>query len=131
MSYGDDPGYGGGGRLPLGRLIGAAVVALIGIAIYMRQTHVNPVTGQKRHGSMSVDQGMALGLEGAPQMAAKMGGELTPRQDPRAGVVEEVGRRLVRNSDASKSPYVENFHFHLLGDPKTVNAFALPGGQIF
>ena len=54
-----------------------------------------------------------------------------PSQDPRAGLVEEVGRRLVRNSDARKSPYVDNFHFHLLRDPKTVNAFALPGGQVF
>ena len=26
---------------------------------------------------------------------------------------------------------MENFHFHLLRDPKTINAFALPGGQIF
>jgi beta-barrel assembly-enhancing protease len=60
-----------------------------------------------------------------------MGGDVDSRADPRAGLVEEVGRRLVRNSDASKSPYVENFHFHLLRDPKTVNAFALPGGQIF
>ena len=26
---------------------------------------------------------------------------------------------------------MENFHFHLLRDPKTINAFALPGGQVF
>ena len=29
------------------------------------------------------------------------------------------------------NPYRENFHFTLLADPKTVNAFALPGGQVF
>ena len=131
MSYGNDYGNGGATRLPLGRLIGALVVALFGIAMYMRQTQVNPVTGEKQHVAMSVDQEKALGLEAAPQMAQKMGGEVDPRDDSRASVVSEVGRRIVQNSDASKSPYADNFHFHLLNDPKTVNAFALPGGQIF
>jgi beta-barrel assembly-enhancing protease len=131
MSYGDDSGEGGGRPFPIGRLIGALVVALIGVVMYMSQTQVNPVTGEKQHVAMSVDQEMALGLQAAPQMAQQMGGDVDPRQDPRASVVDEVGRRIVRNSDARKSPYVENFHFHLLNDPKTVNAFALPGGQIF
>jgi len=131
MSYGDDSGYGGGGRLPLGRLLGALVIALIGFAVYMSQTQVNPVTGKPQHVAMSVDQEMALGLEAAPKMASQMGGDVKPSEDPRAALVDEVGRRLVRNSEARKSPYVENFHFHLLRDPKTVNAFALPGGQIF
>jgi predicted Zn-dependent protease len=131
MSYGDDSGYQGGRGFPLGRLIGALVIALIGFVMYMRQSQVNPMTGQKQHVAMSVDQEMALGLQAAPQMAQKMGGEVDPGEDPRAALVDEVGRRLVRNSDARKSPYVENFHFHLLRDPRTVNAFALPGGQIF
>jgi predicted Zn-dependent protease len=131
MSYGDDSGYQGGRRFPLGRLIGALVIALIGFVMYVSQTQVNPVTGEKQHVAMSVDQEMALGLQAAPQMAQKMGGDVSPSDDPRAAIVDEVGRRIVRNSDASKSPYAENFHFHLLRDPKTINAFALPGGQIF
>src|SRR5215469_9558741 len=65
MSYGDDSGYGGGGRFPLGRLIGALVIALIGLVVYMSQTQVNPVTGKKQHVAMSVDQEMALGLQAA------------------------------------------------------------------
>jgi predicted Zn-dependent protease len=131
MSYGYESGYEGGGRFPLGRLLAALVIALIGFGIYMSQTQVNPVTGEKQHVAMSVDQEKALGLEAAPQMAAKMGGEVEPSTDPGAALVDEVGRRVVQNSDARKSPYVDNFHFHLLRDPKTVNAFALPGGQIF
>jgi predicted Zn-dependent protease len=131
MSYGDDSGPQGERRLPIGRLIGALVIALIGVGMYMFNTQVNPVTGEKQHVAMSVDQEMALGLQAAPEMASKMGGDVDPRDDPRAAMVDEVGRRLVRRSDASKSPYVENFHFHLLRDPKTINAFALPGGQIF
>src|SRR5947199_356069 len=46
-------------------------------------------------------------------------------------LVSEVGRRIVERSDAARSPYVDNFHFHLLNDPRTINAFALPGGQVF
>ena len=42
-----------------------------------------------------------------------------------AGWVEEIGRRLVERTDASKSPYKGNFHFYLLKDPETINAFAL------
>ncbi|MFZ1291654.1 MAG: M48 family metallopeptidase [Melioribacteraceae bacterium] len=36
---------------------------------------------------------------------------------------------LVKNSKAAESEY--QFEFHLLNDRQTVNAFALPGGQIF
>jgi predicted Zn-dependent protease len=43
--------------------------------------------------------------------------------------VDRVGARIVQGSDAAKSPY--RYQFHLLDDPNTINAFALPGGQIF
>lgn len=128
MSYGGDEGPGGRG-LNL-RLVGAVVVALIGIVMYMTQTQVNPVTGKSQHVAMDVEQEKALGLQAAPEMAAKMGGAV-PRDDPRAQLVAEVGAKLVERSDASRSPYVGNYHFVLLEDPQTVNAFALPGGQIF
>ena len=61
-------------------------------------------------------------------MAAQMGGEVDPHS-PDATLVREVGKRLVAESAASKSDY--RFQFHLLRDPEMVNAFALPGGQIF
>ena len=35
----------------------------------------------------------------------------------------------MRNSIAKETPY--KYQFHLLSDSKTINAFALPGGQIF
>jgi predicted Zn-dependent protease len=40
-----------------------------------------------------------------------------------------VGARLVNRTEARTSPY--KFNFHLLKDQDTINAFALPGGQIF
>jgi predicted Zn-dependent protease len=132
MSYPE--GYGDPYERPRGpdlRWIVALIIAVIGIASYMFQEQVNPVTGKRQHIAMNVDQEMQMGLQAAPEMAAKMGGELDPRRDRRAALVAEVGRRIVERSDASQSPYVGNYHFHLLDDPETVNAFALPGGQVF
>ena len=133
-------GYGWGGRTAGGTRRGggcggraaiAIVIALVGIVTYFMRTEENPVTGEKQRVALNVDQEKALGLEAAPQMAREMGGALDPARDPRAAMVAEVGRRIVERSDAQKSPYVGNFNFYLLNDDQTVNAFALPGGQIF
>src|SRR5688500_5917182 len=126
--YGD--GGGGRGGLPVRWLI-AGAIALFGIIGYYSKTQVNPVTGEKQRVAMTVDQEKALGLQAAPQMAQKMGGVLDPKRDPDARIVAEVGHSLVKQTEAAKSPYVGNFNFYLLDDAKTVNAFALPGGQIF
>jgi len=121
-------GYGsGGGGINLRTIIGVIVI-LFGIISYFTHESVNPTTGEKQHVSMSADDEIALGLQSAPQMAAQMGGEL-PASDPRAQEVEHIGQQLVDRSDAHKSPY--QYQFHLLNDAQTVNAFALPGGQVF
>ncbi|HWE04368.1 MAG TPA: M48 family metalloprotease [Tepidisphaeraceae bacterium] len=106
----------------------AAVIALVGFVIYSNRTSVNPVTGEKQHVALSAAQEVQLGLQSAPRMAAEMGGEVSP-DDPQALEVSRIGRRVVQNSSAAQSPY--RFQFHLLRDPRTVNAFALPGGQVF
>ncbi|MET0619308.1 MAG: M48 family metallopeptidase [Thermoanaerobaculia bacterium] len=124
----------GGGNLlrnrGCSRLMIALVIAVVGIIAYMSRTEVNPVTGEKQHVALSVDQEKVLGLEAAPEMADRMGGEVDPN-DPQARMVQEVGQRVVAKSNAASSPYAGNFQFHLLADPETINAFALPGGQIF
>lgn len=122
---------GGGGRGLSGRLVIGVVIAIIGVISYLNHTEVNPVTGEKQRVAMSTDQEMALGLQAAPKMANEMGGAIDPAADPRAATVLQIGQRLVGRSDAARSPYVQNFHFYLLGDRQTVNAFALPGGQVF
>jgi predicted Zn-dependent protease len=112
------------------RLLIALVVAGVGIFAYMSQKEVNPVTGEEQHVAMTVDQEKVLGLEAAPEMAQQMGGVVDPN-DPEARLVDEVGARIVARSNAARSPYAGNFQFHLLADPHTINAFALPGGQVF
>lgn len=111
-----------------GRLIVALIIAAVGWMMYMNQVEVNPVTGEKQHVSISPKQEVSLGLESAPQMAREMGGELSDG-DPRTQVVKKMGAFLLAKSDAKESPW--QFQFHLLADPETVNAFALPGGQVF
>ncbi len=110
------------------RLIGGIVIALIGFAIYMSQTQINPVTGEKQHISISPKQEIRLGLESAPEMAREMGGEV-PSTDARTIEVQHIGEYIVSHTNAAQSPW--KFKFHLLADQKTINAFALPGGQIF
>jgi len=118
---------GGGNGIRL--LIGAGII-LFGVISYYMKSDTNPVTGEKQRVAMSPDQEMQLGLQAAPQMAQEMGGRV-PASDPRAALVASIGGKLVASSQAAKSPYAGNFNFYLLGDAQTVNAFALPGGQIF
>jgi predicted Zn-dependent protease len=113
------------------RLVAALLIAVFAIAAYFFDTQTNPVTGKKQRVAMDVNQEMRLGLQSAPKMAAEMGGAADPNEDPRARLVAEVGSRIVHDSDAHRSPYVGNYHFYLLNDPETINAFALPGGQVF
>lgn len=111
-----------------GRIFIALIIVLIGWISYMNQVEENPVTGEKQHVAISPKQEIQLGLSSAPEMAKEMGGEL-PSSDIRAQEVEKIGNFIIANSIAKKSPW--QFKFHLLADSKTVNAFALPGGQVF
>lgn len=107
-------------------LIGAAIV-LFSVFQYYSKSEVNEFTGKKQHISLTVDDEVAIGLQTAPQMAQQHGG-LYPDKNYQQ-FVDMVGNKLVNSSIAKQTPY--RFDFHLLKDPQTINAFALPGGQIF
>lgn len=103
------------------------IFALFGVGRYCAQQQRNPVTGELQHVALSPSQEVALGLHSARLMTRRYGGELRDtRLEP---YVESVGQRLVKSSKAANSPY--RFDFHVLMDPETINAFALPGGQVF
>lgn len=110
-----------------GRLVIALLVAGFSLFSYLRTTQVNPTTGQKQHIAISPGQEIALGLQAAPQMEAQYGGEDPDPKD--AQLATDVGDDVVRHSAAGKTEY--QFQFHVLNDPQTINAFALPGGQVF
>ena len=107
-------------------LIGIAIVAF---AFFKKcaNTQENPYTGKDQVISLTTEEEIAIGLQSAPQMAQEYGG-LYPDERMQA-YVDMVGQKLVDNSIARETPY--QYDFHLLADPNTINAFALPGGQIF
>jgi predicted Zn-dependent protease len=126
--YGDDRGRGGVGlnpRIILGLLI------IIGSVLYNKlatTTYQNEFTGRKQTLALATPQEeIALGLHSAPQMIRESGG--LSRDAAGRALVEKVGARLIASTAARETPY--EFKFHLLADMQTVNAFALPGGQIF
>jgi predicted Zn-dependent protease len=125
MYYRTSPRRGGAGCSS--RLIIAGVIALVSLASYFGSRQDNPVTGETQYIGITVEQEIALGLQAAPQMAAEFGG-LDPSQQDQA-IVDQIGNLLVQSSLASRTPY--EYEFHLLEDDQTINAFALPGGQIF
>lgn len=116
------------GRSLFSRFLIVLVIAVFGLISYFSQGQDNPITGKHQYVSLTPNEEIKLGLQSAPQMASEMGGEL-PRTDPRSLEVQKVGEFVVNNTEAGKGPW--QFKFHLLADDQTINAFALPGGQIF
>ena len=113
-------------KLAIRLLLGLAIVAF---AYFQKcsNTETNPYTGREQAIGMTPEQEIALGIQTAPEMAQQYGG-LHPDENYQA-MVDNVGNKLVQSSIAHETPY--RYEFHLLRDPETVNAFALPGGQVF
>jgi predicted Zn-dependent protease len=102
-------------------------MAIIALVSFFGSRVYNPVTGEDQYVAITQEQEIAIGLQSAPEMAQQHGG-LDP--DPQLqALVDQVGQSLVSNSLAEQADYP--FEFHLLADQNTVNAFALPGGQVF
>lgn len=93
----------------------------------MFQNGRKPYTGREQAIALNAQDEIALGLQSAPQMIQEYGG-LYQNQELQ-DQVDYVGQKLVRSTVAKDSPY--QFDFHLLADGETINAFALPGGQVF
>jgi predicted Zn-dependent protease len=103
------------------------VIAVFAIISFLGSQEYNPVTGESQYVSLTTNQEIALGLQSAPEMIREYGGLYPDDEVQRA--IDEIGFRLVNNSVASDTPW--QFDFHALNAPQTINAFALPGGQVF
>jgi predicted Zn-dependent protease len=119
------------------RLIIAAIIAIFAlVSYYGRPGDENKITGEKERVAFSDEADeVVLGLQAAPEMVQMHGG---PSRDREAqAMVDRIGNQLLDGLDKKlaeqgrSNPYRENFKFTLLADPETVNAFALPGGQVF
>lgn len=129
---------GGSGRSSLkARLLIAAIIAIFAlVSYYGRGKDENKITGEQERVAFGEEADeVVLGLQAAPEMVQMHGG---PSGDRGAqAIVSRVGNELLDGldkklrADGRANPYRENFKFTLLNDPNTVNAFALPGGQVF
>ncbi len=117
------------------RLMIAAGIAIFAlISYYGNPGDMNQITGEKERVALVEEEDeMRMGLQAMNQMAQQHGGF---SQGPAAGRVSDMGARLlvglrdwIEANGGGSIPY--KFDFHLLRDPRTVNAFALPGGQVF
>lgn len=109
------------------RLAIGAIFAVFGMFNYFTNVSENPITGEKQRVQLSAQQEIIIGRQSAPKMAAQHGNLYPDRA--LQNYIDGVGNKVVQSSRAKDSPYP--FEFHLLRDPQTVNAFALPGGQVF
>jgi len=109
------------------RLFFAVIIAIISIIGYYFKSQKNPYTGENQHISLTAKEEIALGQQSVQEMAQQFGGfshDIAARDRVRA-----LGSRIAHNALGADKEY--SFDFHVLADTKTVNAFALPGGQIF
>ncbi|MCB0078081.1 MAG: M48 family metalloprotease [Anaerolineales bacterium] len=128
MSYRTVRRAGPGGGSAGGRLVMALILAMIAIGSYMCSAQENPVTGESQRVNISPNQEIALGLQAAPELIQQFGGADSNLQAQQ--LVDEVGLKLLQSSpELINSPW--EWEFTLLADDQTINAFALPGGQIF
>jgi beta-barrel assembly-enhancing protease len=134
----------GGGSAFKARLIIALVIAAFAVlSYYSKSQDVNEVTGEPERVALTDEADeVQLGLQAKSEMMGMHGGPSPDRASQQ--LVNTVGWRLLEalnkqleeinreNPGANRrNPYEEAFQFTLLADDRTVNAFALPGGQVF
>jgi predicted Zn-dependent protease len=114
------------GGLGVRLLIGLALAAFA-IISFLGSRQYNPIIGEDQYLSLTTDQEIVLGLQAVPEIYQEIGREYN---DPELqALVDQIGADLVNNSIARDTPW--EWDFHVLDNAEMVNAFALPGGQIF
>jgi predicted Zn-dependent protease len=111
-----------------GRLLTAGAMALVAMTGYLGIRSYAPIaTLAARRVAITPPQEIALGLQAAPSLAQRYGG-LSSDQAAQ-GRIDRVCHELVEKTSARATPY--DFDCHLLADERTIDAFSLPGGQVF
>jgi len=107
-------------------LIGFIIIAFAFVKKCGNRT-TNPYTNRVQNINIDPQQEITIGIQNAPGIAQQHGGLHTDQK--LQNVIDNIGKKLVNTSMARETPY--KYEFHLLADENTINAFALPGGQIF
>lgn len=115
------------GGLSLGRIAIALVLVAISLITYFASSEFNPITGETQQVALTPNEEITMGLQAAPEMADMHGG-LHPDEELQR-YLDKICHQLINNSEANQTDWP--FECHLLADTETINAFALPGGQLF
>lgn len=118
---------GGYGRRMSARVWLGLLMAALFVLSYYSSAEVNPITGETQYLSLSPEEEIALGMQAVPEMTRQYGGLASDAQ--KQARVSGIGAKLVRLSVARDTGW--HYAFHVLADRDTINAFALPGGQLF
>ncbi len=87
---------------------------------------VNPATGRRQFNLLSTESEIAMGLEAKPQVIQEYGGEVS---DPKLkAYVSDIGMRLAAETEGAGPEFPWSF---TVLNSDVINAFALPGGQVF
>jgi beta-barrel assembly-enhancing protease len=116
-----------GGGLSKGRLLVALAIAAFSVLSYCASKSYNPYTDEEQYVAINKEQEIALGLQAVPELAQQFGG-IDPDQQAQA-LLDEVCTDLIQANNLAETEYP--FECTLLADDQTINAFALPGGQVF
>ena len=105
-----------------GRLLGIISVALL-LCIGLVTCYTNPVSGRKELSLVPVDQEVQLGEQAFSDIKQQ-----TPVSVDQNAMdeVQRVGQRIANSVSLPQA----RWEFVLFNEPKTVNAFCLPGGKV-
>ena len=117
----------GSRRMGGSRLIIAVVMVVMALISYYGSQSYNPVTDETQYVAITPEQEIALGLQSVNQMAAQHGGAYPDEE--LQGFLDAICDQIIFNSDAAQTDWP--FECTLLADQEAINAFALPGGQMF
>jgi beta-barrel assembly-enhancing protease len=111
-----------------------AIISVVALAMALapgcasRAVHQDPTTGRLQpdidQGGVSPEEEIKVGRQAAQQVAQQM--PVLPDNNPVTQYVKQLGQKLAAKAPGYKYPY----NFHVINQ-KEINAFALPGGEIF
>lgn len=105
----------------------SARLALACLAVtFAAGCQTNPATGRRILSTMSLSDEISLGAQAAPQFTQEFGGEVTDAE--LRTYVTGIGSRLATKTEG---PFPDIPWTFTLLNSDVVNAFALPGGQVF
>jgi predicted Zn-dependent protease len=106
-----------------------SVLAFVLVGLGLQACATNPTTGRSQFQALSIEEEIAIGTQGKPEMIKEYGGEVAKVELRQ--YITEVGMRLVATTAQDDQAILQlPWEFTLLDSP-VINAFALPGGKVF